>query len=225
MTEAGILHREDTGTMATIKVVDPLGVGDVEIDPDLPLGFADAIETWLREEHGYDYADVVARSAGSRAEARKKLEMLGVLDPVDFVPPKPDVKLEIQADSSQFDAEMQRVMAAMPDFPEEVVVDGEVVTIDDFGPAADEQLPGEPSPELRESALAGLDEMARRHAAHVEAAREGTRTGRYRASRRLHEEAVEQQRRRSWSDEWAGFRADVRDMWYDLTAWWPWRRS
>lgn len=118
MTEVGTLHREDTGALAVIKVVDPLGVGDVELDPDLPLGFANAIEGWLRDEHGFDYADVIARSAGARVEGRKKLEMLGVLDPVDFVP-KADVHVEVQVDSSAFDAEMQRVISEMPDLPED----------------------------------------------------------------------------------------------------------
>lgn len=189
MTETGTLQREDTGTLAVIKVVDPLGVGDVPIDDKLPLGFADAIEQWLKDEHGYDYADVVAKSAGARAEGRKKLEMLGVLDPVDFVS-KPQVEVEIQVDTAPFEAEMQRAMAAMPDFPEEVVVEGEVVTIDDFGPAADDQLPGGELSELGKKVREGLSEEARRHAAHVEAAREGTQAGRYRASRQLHEEAI-----------------------------------
>lgn len=175
--------------MSTILTADPLNIDGFEIDDNLPLAFADKIEEWFREEYGYSYGELVVKSAGARAESRKRLEMLGIPDPADLVRPEIHVEVDISpteaaitdtidiaefVDETSAPGDETSVVFTEGDdlLPYATVVEGEAITVDDFAPAPDENLPGQQARE-------GLSDNQRRHEALVRAAEKGARTGRY----------------------------------------------
>jgi hypothetical protein len=212
----GTLERTDTGTFAAVRPVDPLNVGAVEIDHDLPLAWGEAIEAWQVAQHGRSLADVIADTHADIAHGRTVFAQVEIADPVIEVQPASPKPTEIEwaelpPDPVQayFDAD------SSDDIPGRVVPgDGNPALAaayhgkrEGWTPKPRDtsgDMPGRLPRTMLEPALIDFDDVASAPPAQPPP-------------------PVDTAERRSWSAEWAAFRDEAKDMWQYLRqslTWW-----